>query len=90
MVLYMPYRTPAVNDENKQGLKTGALTAGRKLLWECGGSVLNVAPPLVSGVTGLTPSTSVFEFFLEEKWRSHHSKNPLIERQGAESNGAWQ
>lgn len=45
MVLSGIHRTPAENDENKQGLKTGLLAARRKLLWECGGSVLNVALP---------------------------------------------
>lgn len=39
MVLSGIYRTPAESDENKQGLKTGPLTARRKFFWECGGSV---------------------------------------------------
>lgn len=37
-----------------------------------------------------TPSISFLGFFLKEKWSSDHSKILLLERQGAESNGAWQ
>lgn len=37
-----------------------------------------------------TPSISFLGFFLKEKWNSDHSKILLLERQGAESNGAWQ
>lgn len=76
MVLSGIYRTWAENDENEQGLKNGPLTARRKLLWECGGSVLNVALPYypVWPYSSTPSTTSWIFFFLKGKWSSDHSK----------------
>lgn len=77
-------RDQAENDVNKQGLKTGPLTATRKMGYVVG--QYKCCTPSLSSVTMFFCSWNVF---LKGKGTTDHSKMFSLERQGAESNGAW-